>query len=241
MNKRIFLLFLMVIMLLTLSACGNKTEVKKSKAETPAKEETVSEGKSKEKEANISPTETPKAEELDTKDFSNLSKVAEQVGFSFRAVENFKNDYSFQSFSVLDAQDKDENGKEVGEAYKKVVLNYQDAYKTLTVTIYPKKEEIKAPPTFVSDKKIGGIKVSLTEYILRMTDKDYKLTKEDKELMEKGNIGFSCDGVTIGDVYYRGMYWQEDGLYYEIKAGIDNMPVEELEAMTAEIINSEKQ
>lgn len=228
--KKTITLMLLAFMAFVLCACGSTLYKPEEKSV-----QTKTKGESKNKEDYRQPEK--KAEELDTKDFSNLSKAAEQVGFSFHAVEKFKNDYSFQSFSVVDAQDKDENGNEIGEVYKKLVLNYQNTYKKLTVTIYPKEEEIKAPPTYVSTKEIEGIDVSLTEYILRLVNKDYKLTKKDKKLIEKGNIGFSCDGVTIGDVYLRGMYWQEDGLYYELKAGTENMPAEELETMAAEIID----
>lgn len=240
MKKSIVILLVMVL-IFSLLACGNRLAGQEEKNETSTEETELTEVSKEQGETQKTDESKKEPEKLNATHFDNLPKVAEQVGFSFRAPEKFSNDYSFSSFSIVELQDKDEKGQKIGEKYTAVKLNYKfsnNVY-TSTITLYPKEEAIIPPPTYVSTKDIDGIDVSLLEYILRMVDDDFEYTDEDAAWEAQGKGSISKDGVTVGDVYYRTLYWEEDGIYYEIQAGVGDMPVEELETMMKEVIQSE--
>lgn len=191
--------------------------------------------------------ETKEEEKINRTHFSDLPKAAKEAGFKFRAIEAFSNEFSFSSFSFGEEQQKDENGQPVGEPVNVVKISYKKDIgmglsNTAKVTIQPKQEEMVQPVTYASTKEIEGKQVSLTEYILRMVAEDYEMTEEDQKLMDSGKVGFSTDGgATIGDVYFRTMYWEEDGLIYTLDCGEPDLSVEELETLVKEYMKGEYQ
>lgn len=234
---------MMMLGMICFTACGNQnlsnkgTEIKS--VETQSTEKVSQEEPSTEQER------------LKTTDFSNLSKVAEQVGFSFRALESLdadddeNNSFKFQNFSISTEKETEINGMQLDEPSYVVKLNYKkrgliEAF--VTIFAYDGEQlnpTLQDPRCFVSKEKINEIDVWLSEYILRFIPKDYELTEEDYALMENGNIDFSCDGVTLGDSYFRALYWVQDGVYYELDVREENYSLETLKKMVNDIMTAE--
>ena len=229
---------------ISLTACGAKNN---GDVNTQATETQVQETES----PNTASKETETEERLKTTDFGNLPKVAEKVGFSFRALDSLdadddeNNSFKFQNFSISTEKETEINGMKLDEPSYVVKLNYKKRGLIESfVTIFPYDCEqlnptLQDPRCFVSKEKINGIDVWISEYILRFIPKDYELTEEDYALMENGNIDFSCDGVTLGDSYFRALYWIQDGVYYELDVREENYPLETLEKMVNDIMNAD--
>ena len=187
--------------------------------------------------------ETTEEKKINYTHFEDLSLAAEQVGFSFRAIEGTEDAY-FSSFSITEGQAEDEEGNKVGDPYPVVTLLYKEnanKFEAFTVTIYPVQGEIEPPATYVSTEEIEGIPVTLTDYILIMVKPDYELTEEDREFKDSGKGGFSCDGVTEGEVHFYSMYWVENDIYYEFYAGTTYASIEELRECVKAVITAEYQ
>ena len=194
-------------------------------------------------EANLPAEES---ERLNTSKFDSLSQVEEQVGYSFQAVEEFTSGgMKFLKFDI--SQEKQVvNGMQLSKAYSIVTLQYQKGIKKVDVIIFPYdgdsiQSSIRNPICYVSTKNINGIDVHLTEYILRMVSEDYQMTVEDEEFMNSGKGSYSCDFVSEGDIYYRTMYWVEDGIFYEMNVREENVPVAEIEKLVKEFMDDAQQ
>ena len=226
---------------ISLTACGvkNNGDVNTQATETQA-EETESQ--------DIASKETETEERLKTTDFGNLPKVAEKVGFSFRALESLdadddeNNSFKFQNFSISTEKETEINGMKLDEPSYVVKLNYKKRGLIETrIMMFPYSGEnmqstVLKPVCFVSKEKINDIDVYLSEYILHMVPKDYVLTEEDK-LVDTHKESFSCDGVTEGDVYFRNVYWIQDGIYYELEVAEENYPMDTIRKFINDIMN----
>ena len=247
-KKRLWSAFCLILVFMFSGCADDVTE--ESKEETKIAEEKLTEEESSEasKDEDMvgkseQEAETTEEKKINYTHFEDLSLAAEQVGFSFRAIEGTEDAY-FSSFSITEGQAEDEKGNKVGDPYPVVILQYQqntNKRPAFEITIYPVQGEIKPPPTYVSTEEIEGIQVSLTDYILVLVLPDYELTEEDWEFVNSGKGSFSSDGETVGESHHRKMYWQEEGIFYKFEARIPDMPVEKLREGVRAVITAEYQ
>lgn len=250
MKRRRGLLLLAIVCCLCLAACAQEKTTMETE-ETTEKNMTIQKEPDSTKEAveKIDITRKPstgETEKINKKHFEDLPKAAEQVGFSFRALEEFKN-YGSPFFQFNISEERQEvNGMELAKPYPVVTIQYQKGIKKIDMTIFPYEGEniqstIREPICYVSTKEINGVDVYLTEYILCMVPEDYEMTEADYEFMNSEKGSFSCDFVSDGEVYFRTMYWVKDGIYYEMNVREENVPVEEIEQLVSEYMNAEMQ
>lgn len=221
---------LLLLCLAALPGCGtNQTAVP---MQTEASETTL---------ATV--TEETKPERLKVTDFGNLPKVAEQVGFSFRATEKLTGGWRFEKITISQTEDTDEYGNTIGTEHKSVKLNYLWTNNVfgMSVLIYPIEGQPVQPPTYVYTKELGGVEVLFGEYILHIVEPDYEMTEEDWAFYNAGKGGFSTNGEdTRYDSYYRQAFWVEDGVFYFLRAGED-AAFDDVEQMVQEILNADLQ
>lgn len=241
MKKKIIMLFITTLSIACLIAC-TKEGGEGEKASNVLIEATAI------AEAPITPEE-PTEEKLKLTDFTNLPKVAKQVGFSFRGLENFVGDeYEFGSFSMKEDV-VEVNGMIVAEPYATMKLIYKKPiglglFMNIEVVMFPYEGEdvVSAkynPICYVSTTQINGIDVHLSEYILQMVKPDYEMTEEDQEFIDSGKGSFGVDSIGGGPSFFRTMYWVEDGIYYEMYFGEPSFPVETAEGLVAEYMAAE--
>lgn len=187
--------------------------------------------------------EKEEPERLNTTHFDNLPKVVEQVGFSFRAVESFGEDWHFSNFSVYEQQDTDYKNEPVGKPYTAVGLRYRLGKSVFTydVMIHKVGGDDEYRPTAVSSEEINGVEVFFTEYTLKMVTGDYELTEEDYERIAQGNYSVSNDGETNGYVSFRGAYWIEDGIFYRLLGGLEDMPMDDVKEIVTDLLENAQQ
>lgn len=231
---------MMMLGMICFTACGNQnlsnkgTEIKS--VETQSTEKVSQEEPSTEQER------------LKTTDFSNLSKVADQVGFSFRALESLdadddeNNSFKFQNFSISTEKETEINGMQLDEPSYVVKLDYKKrGLIEATVTMFKYdgdniQSAIHNPNCYIETIKINGIDVNRAEYVIHLVPSDYVLTDEDRAYIKTGKGDFSCDGMTEGDSYFDSLYWTEDGTYYEIEVLEENYSIETMKKMVQDIM-----
>lgn len=201
--------------------------------------------------SNTTSKETETEEMLKTTDFGNLPKVAEKVGFSFRALDSLdadddeNNSFKFQNFSISTEKETEINGMKLDEPSYVVKLNYKKRGLIETiVTMFPYIGEnlqstLLNPACYVETEKINGIDVYLSEYIARFVPKDYVLTEEDYAFIDSGKGDLAIDGVTEGDSYLRYVYWIQDGIYYELAVREENYSMDTIRKMVNDIMNAD--
>ena len=246
-KKQLWSAFCLILVFMFSGCADDVTE--ESKEETKIVEEKLTEEESSEarKDEDMvgkseQEAETTEEKKINYTHFEDLSLAAEQVGFSFRAIEGTEDAY-FSSFSITEGQDEDEEGNKVGDPYPVVTLQYREKankFEAFTVTIYPVQGEIEPPPTYVSTEEIEGIPVTLTDYIIINHRTTYELTDEDWEFVNSGKGSFSSGGGIDGEEsHHRSMYWEENGIFYKLASWIPDMPEEELQEIVRAILMAE--
>ena len=231
---------------ISLTACGAKNN---GDVNTQATETQVQETES----PNTASKETETEERLKTTDFGNLPKVAEKVGFSFRALDSLdadddeNNSFKFQNFSISTEKETEINGMQLDEPSYVVKLDYKKrGLIEATVTMFKYdgdniQSAIHNPNCYIETIKINGIDVNRAEYVIHLVPSDYVLTDEDRAYIKTGKGDFSCDGMTEGDADFDSLYWTENGTYYEIEVLEENYSIETMKKMVNDIMNADFQ
>lgn len=175
-------------------------------------------------------------QEVDLTNFNDLPKVEKKVGYDIQAVEEFSNGYTFRQAWTGINHVYDEDGQMTGEKYTDLSLDYRNGANLVSLRIERERGQIASLEQPVEIKEIYGRTVYMTEYILKMVPEDYELTDEDWKLIEAGNFNVSCDGVTIGNVYFRTLWWENDGKIYSLTDTGQGLSFEEMEQMVSELL-----
>ena len=128
-KKQLWSAFCLILVFMFSGCADDVTE--ESKEETKTVEEKLTEEESSEAKKDEDTVgkaeqeaETTEEKKINYTHFEDLSLAAEQVGFSFRAIEGTEDAY-FSSFSITERQDEDKEGNKVGDPYPTVVLQYK--------------------------------------------------------------------------------------------------------------------
>ena len=164
----------------------------------------------------------------DIKTFAQLEKADDKLGLNANLVESFSNGMTFKDGGIGENYGVDENGNEMGKAYKRLSASYEDKDGNRVTLI------IDEGNHYVDAGQEASKGYSAHENLF--VPPDYEPTEEELALQKAGklNIGYGADEVerTVSESYY----WQEDGLYYGL-IGFDlNLGEEGFAQMAAEIM-----
>ncbi len=158
----------------------------------------------------------------DIKTFAQLEKAEDKLGLDAKFVESFSNGMTFSYAGTGTEQGQDENGNNVGTAYKTISVTYEDKDgKSVGLHISE-----GSPNEDAGQQGPEGYHVLENKFV----PADYEPTEEELAL----NIGYGTDEVqTMRSESY---YWEADGLYYSLLGFDLNLGEEGFKQMAAEIM-----
>jgi hypothetical protein len=169
--------------------------------------------------------------------FQMLDEARERAGFTFHALEQFQNGYTFSEMNVYDTNGLDEEGN-VLETYKDVSLYYEKTGEdNLTITVmeamYAHDENQRKADRTVT---IEGLEAAYYVDTYKCVPTDYELTEEDKTNMEREDyyISYGADAVSENQVSY--VIWVQDGIRYCIMNVMGATSPETMFGMAEELI-----
>ncbi len=164
----------------------------------------------------------------DIKTFAQLEKAEDKLGLDAKFVESFSNGMTFSYAGTGTEQGQDENGNNVGTAYKTISVTYEDKDgKSVGLHISE-----GSPNEDAGQQGPEGYHVLENKFV----PADYEPTEEELALQKAGklNIGYGTDEVqTMRSESY---YWEADGLYYSLLGFDLNLGEEGFKQMAAEIM-----
>lgn len=164
-------------------------------------------------------------------------RVIKDVGFEPVLKESFENGYTFKNGSVVNNRLKDENGKLL-EKFKSVSFRYEKNGDTVYFSQDKFNSETEKQGYVIAN--INETDIYYHSYKNKLVPPDYKLTEEDKEMENSGELTFSygADKTEINMVQC--VMWEKNGTLYQLMQINGNLPKEELVNMASESINKTK-
>lgn len=174
-------------------------------------------------------------------------KLQKDIGITPKIVEEFSNEYKFDSAvkvnnSIDDVIDGntiaavvDENGRE--QKYKSLSVNYKNGDNEISIHADPADYDIDTDRT--ETENYNGVSLSYSAYTNKFVPGDYVQTEQDIKDEEEGKYVFSygTDDIEIHEV--QGVTWVQDGIKYHINAMDSPLGEQELIDMAKEVIDFE--
>lgn len=162
---------------------------------------------------------TSKLTEIKT--FPSKDKVKENVGFTPKYVEAFKNGFKFNTFNYSNEEIRDDKGAAV-EKYKSADFDYkkEGPKKDQSLSMSAKKIDQKYFDENTSKNSVtveyNGIKIGYSSCQYKSVPEGYNPTEEEKDLENKGllQIGYGSDEIKVSQ--NQSVMWYEDGISYSI-------------------------
>jgi hypothetical protein len=162
---------------------------------------------------------TSKLTEIKT--FPSKDKVKENVGFTPKYVEAFKNGFKFDTFNYSNEEIRDDKGAAV-EKYKTADFEYkkEGSKKGQSLSMSAEKIDQKYFDENTSKNTVtveyNGIKLEYTSSQYKSVPEGYNPTEEEKELQDKGllQIGYGSESDEIKVSQNQSVMWYEDGITY---------------------------
>ena len=178
-----------------------------------------------------------------TTTFPDKDEVNEKVGFTPKYIKEFSNGFKFESFNYRNEEMKDEKG-EVYEKNKRADFDYtkdgseKNQCLNASVTKIDKKYLNKNNNENVIRDVYNGIEIEYKSYKYKAVPEDYRPSKEEEELCNRGllQIGYGTDKITEDNTQY--VSWYEDGMLYSLmNFNYDDLSKDDMINMAKEIIN----
>lgn len=170
-------------------------------------------------------------------DYNSLPTAEEcmqDAGFSPVLIQSFENGYEFDNGSIVKNDLRDESDKSV-EKFKSLYFRYEKNNDEVTLTSQKYVSEMDI--TGENAATVGNIPLYYSSYTNKAVPANYKLTEEDKKAEENGEFIFSygANEVTVSKV--QNLFWEEDGIKYDLMQIDGSLTKEELIDMAEELIN----
>lgn len=162
-----------------------------------------------------------------------------ELGYSAKTVKEFSNGFHFSDYGINTTSALDAENNKIGD------------FKELTLRYTKKNTDNKNPLCLIISKPIEneagndkGIKITQNnveftyeESLYKFVPVDYKLTKEDQEKLDAGEIEISYGSDKVEKVNYQFLSWKgDDGISYRIMAADYGLTQEALLQMAEEVI-----
>jgi len=155
------------------------------------------------------------------KTFPSKDKVKENVGFTPKYVDTFKNGFKFDTFNYSNKEMHDDKGTAF-EKYKSADFDYKKEgskkgqYLGMSAEKIEQKYFDENTSQNVTSVEYNGIKIEYTSSQYKSVPEGYNPTEEEKELQDKGllQIGYGSDEIKVSQ--NQSVMWYEDGISYSI-------------------------
>ena len=169
----------------------------------------------------------------DYKTLPTPEQVVKDIGYNAVTIDEFKNGYKFDNGSILNNNLADENGNSV-EKFKSVVFRYEKDDDEVIFSQDKFNSAVETSGEVIIS--VDGIDVIYNSYRNKFVPGDYKMTEEDKEAEESGELVFSYGSEKVEIITVQSVRWMKDGIHYQLMQLDGKLSSEELADMAAEII-----
>ena len=163
---------------------------------------------------------------VDIVEYSQLILAEEEAGFEIKYVEVFSNGFKFTCGGVSASSRNDREGNPIAEA-KGINVGYaNEEGETVALMVQPK--------SFYENGS-EALPAGYSSNTYKFVPSDYRLTDEDKRMMEDGDFFVSYGSDEVELVEMEQYYWEDGGLVYGLLASGCDLGEAELAAMAKEI------
>ncbi len=168
------------------------------------------------------------------KSLPTAEECVQDTGFSPVLIQSFENGYEFDNGSVVKNDLRDDSDKSV-EKFKSLYFRYEK--NNDEVTLISQKYDSEMHINGEKAATVGNIPLYYRSYTSKAVPADYELTEEDKKAEKNGELIFSygANEVTVSEV--QNLFWEEDGIKYDLMQINGSLTKEELIDMAEELIN----
>lgn len=174
------------------------------------------------------------------KEWDNLptaEEVQKKVDFTPKFVENFSNGFEFDDASVGAIAGTDDNFNKVTAEHKMVTFGYKRGEETIGITNREVSDEIGGDySTFDETVDLGGIEGHYNKQAYKFFPPDVTPSDEDIEAQKAGALEISYGSSEIEEMNIQSLFWEEDGIVYEMTSLGADVDKEGLIEMAKEVI-----
>ena len=167
------------------------------------------------------------------KSLPSAEQVTKDIGYEVKLVDEFENGYKFDNGSVVNNNLTNDEGNSV-EKFKSVTFRYVKYGDRVIFSQDKVTSKIETSGDVIA--VINGTDVYYHSYTNKLVPSDYKLTKEDKEAEESGELVFSYGSSKVEINEVQSVSWKNDGMYYQLLQIDGKLSADELAEMAKEII-----
>lgn len=168
--------------------------------------------------------------------FPTASQVEKKVDFTPKFVEKFSNGFVFDSTNVGAISGTDDNFNNVTEEYKLISFGYKKGADDIVVTNREVVEDFGDDFSNMTPISLGDITGYYSSNAYKFFPPDEEPSAEDLQLEKEGKLFISYGSAEIEEKTIQSLFWEEDGIMYEMTALGGNIDQSGLEEMAKEII-----
>lgn len=147
--------------------------------------------------------------------------------------------FEYQNATIVHSTRNDEeDGSSV--KYEQISLRYKNGDKEIVIFA---NEDLGFDDKASIDvaANVGGVDIRYSSYISKDVPPDYKLTEEDKQREQNGEISIAYGASKVSERFVQQVFFTVDGVCYDILDNAGEATKDELIDMAADIINSVNQ
>lgn len=166
-------------------------------------------------------------------------QVQKKVDFTPKFVEEFSNGFKFDNASVGYAAGVDSDFNTVTEEHKEVHFNYKRGEESIGISNREFAPEIGDGnyDTFDETIDLDGIALHYNMQAYKFFPPDVEPSDEDIEAQARGALEISYGSSEIEEMNIQSLFWEEDGIVYEMTALGADIDKEGLMQMAKEVIS----
>lgn len=164
-------------------------------------------------------------------------EVQKKVDFTPKFVEEFSNGFIFDDASVGAVSGTDSDFNKVTAEHKMVTFDYKRGEESIAITNRAISDEIGGDySTFDETVDLDGIEGHYDMQAYKFFPPDVTPSDEDLEAQAMGALEISYGSSEIEEMDIQSLFWEEDGIVYEMTALGANIDKEGLIQMAKEVI-----
>ena len=167
----------------------------------------------------------------------SAQEVQKKVNFTPKFVEEFSNGFQFDNASVGAMSGTDADFNKVTKEHKIVTFGYKRGEESICITNREVSDEIGGDySTFDETVDLGGMEGYYDMQAYKFFPPDVTPSEEDIEAQKAGALEIYYGSSEIEEMNIQSLFWEEDGIVYEMTSLGANVDKESLIQMAKEVI-----
>ena len=164
-------------------------------------------------------------------------QIEKKVDFTPKFIENFSNGFEFDNASIGAISGTDDDFNKVTAEHKMVTFGYKRGEETIAITNREVSDEIGGDySTFDETVDLDGIEGHYDMQAYKFFPPDVTPSAEDIEAQKAGALEISYGSSEIEEMNIQSLFWEEDGIVYEMTALGADVDKDDLIQMAKEVI-----